>query len=657
MTRKRIRGKFAAAVTTLAIAATLPGSALATHGNKINPHTCDPQVAPGCPAFDVSMSVGVQNAVAGSPTAIQFNFGQPDRSMPVMKADYYLPKGWRFAGLSDLDAAGTAQNCSDLAPTGMYNATGGFSQAEGLGADTGMRVIHNTPDDLGFSQDGYISRNNPRDEYEDTYIELYDPAAENGTVRDYGVRNPGGAEGTRAPSVVFLDWNGTTARICYYHRNNPVDARARDYRQTALLTRLSDDPLFDWKFSVDVGNVMTNAFMREAEGSLLSHHVGLPALTAGNWNRHPVTGTLSRAAFSTAPATAGTYTMRGVFSTCAESLDPTTASGCTNDALVSRTIDQATNILPAEDALRHEYGVLTGPKTAGLCNNSLCPMGLLLGEDAFMTTWSQPLVAAGTAVKGYVLVIAEPGQQGTRVFKRIITNPDLASDPDYDAAACAESGCSLDLSFPMTSSDGSTTLAADRKYSLALVTMYTDTPRRSDGVCDNPTGATEADRGAGTPCPSSVPEIKVFSPGYSALQVLFVKHAYPHVFVETWDDTNNSTYDGLTNRLLLVDFDLKQTEFILWNTNDQVTRYFARTNTIVGANGIGGVVVAGSQTIGGPTRNWQIAVEVGDPFFGAVGTVLFYDLKNPGLTPPAIAGLPEVEGIDDSTFLFLGSPL
>lgn len=642
----------AIALALLGAALILPGSAKADHSPPINHYTCTP---PNCPGFVVSSSFGVQNPVTDAPSALHFTYGQPDRAMPVIRADYFLPKGWRFGGLSTLraaqdatdpDAGTTPTDCND----GIFGGGGGVSRAEAITPDTGMRVfvaaLRNNSTTVGHAID---------------YAGAFDPSftqADAGNQYDYGYRNPGGTvEGSRNPAVVFLDWDGTTARLCYYHRNNAIDndwgsTAPQEFIQPATLTRLSGDPQFDWKLSIDVSSVYNNDFNEGEQTSILKHDIGLSEVTAGNWNRHPVTGLPSKAIFSHTPTDPGDYPFRGVFYTCAYGLSGT-GNGCDDggapgaaDDFTSVVKDQIVQISPAANNLRHDFGLMTGAGdfTSRLCNSANCAAGLVLGSNSFTASWKPPALPAGVGVKGYVLVIAEPGNQASRVFKRFVINDPL--DPDYDATVCSGTGgtCSLPLSFPMQSTDGSTTLTGDGKYNLALVTMYTDSLRRSDGVCDNPTGATAAARATGVTCAATVPRIKVTDPGVSTWQVLLRPHAWPNKFIATSGDNNNAPYEPFINRLMLIDWANKKGEFIIWNNNDKVTIYKASSATIIGDASMGGLASFFSPSLAGSTVNWRADFVVEPVGSAARGIFTTYDLKNPSVQPIAIAGAPDFGG-------------
>ena len=159
---------------------------------------------------------------------------------------------------------------------------------------------------------------------------------------------------------------------------------------------------------------------------------------------------------------------------------------------------------------------------------------MVRGATSYNATWQEPVMPNGVEVKGYVLVVAEPNKQKTRYFRRIITNPDFAADPDYNASACTGGACTTPLNFPLQSTDGSSTLLGDGSYHMALITLYTDSIRRSDGRCDDGTGV-------GSSCAPTVPKIKVIDPGVSTWQILMRPDAWPDVFVEPMDDHTPST--------------------------------------------------------------------------------------------------------------------
>jgi hypothetical protein len=627
-TRSHARRKVVFAMAALGAALTLPGAAVAEPPK--NHHTCDPSAASACPAFEVTTLFGVQNPSTSDYSALTFQFGQPDRRMPVMRADYYIPNGFGFSGLSNLDPAKQsdgitpATSCSDI-----YSAAGGLEgKAEALSSATSMRAI------VG------AARNDP-DEIDQALIATGAFTAFGGDTYDF----------TQNRSVTFLDWDGTTARLCYLNRNATITT---DYGiggnlvRMATLTRLPGDPNFSWRLSLDVSDIYKDATFRDEVGSILKQDITLAEQTFGNWNRDETTGELSTVPFARTPDVAGNYAFHGVFSTCAGGLDQSTPTGCKDigaagsaDDFTSTSLDQVVQISPPASNIRHDFGKITGPLTPALCLNPYCPLGLVTGQNGFDVTWQEPQLPPGSGVKGYVLVIAEPGKQNTRYFRRIVTNAAYSGDPNYSATACSGGTCTTNITFPLQSTDGSYTLLGDGKYDMGLITMYTDTIRRSDSRCDDGTGP-------GASCAPSVPRIRVLEPTISLSQVIIRPDDFPLRFIEHFDDNNgtcncdpNRTFDPVTNRVLLVNFTMKRAEMIIWNTNGLPTIMHGSSNGIIGDNSLGGITNFASPAIAGATKNWQIAGVVDGGITGeAVGALAIYDLKNPGLQPPAIAGLP-----------------
>lgn len=635
-TQKRITRKAAIAAAVLGATLILPGAAVADHdpNNIRNPYTCDPAVPDDCPHFEASFFVRVQNPVKNQNSAVQLSFEQPDRRMPVMRADYYLPAGWRFGGLSTLDASAHA-TC-----VAAHNASGQLQQTELLSADTGMllQVDGRRVDDPTSEDEAINAVADP----------LLGPGG-NSSAIEYGVRNPGGTEGNRFPSVSFLNWNPVggvdglgEATLCYHHRNNSsFNSVQTTFIQEAKLTRISSVPGFDWRLSIDVSSVMKDPEADNVRASILRHHLALGALTAGNWHRHPVTNEFQKVPFSRTPLSAGPVTFRADLFTCADGLNQAHATGCDNGTFVGQTLTKVIDITPAPDTTTFDWGKLSGPATPGLCANAVCPLGLVRGTNSLNVTWNQPALVGDQEIRGYALTIAKPGNEASRKFYRLITDP---VTPGFNAAVCGPAGgnpsCSFTINLPVQSTDGSTTLLASGKYHLALVTIYSD-GRRTDQRCDETVPPLT---GEGVDCPAGTPRLNVKpEPGISSWQVLVRPEAWPVAFVETWDDTNNATFDDYTNRLLLVDFALKEAELVIWNTNDDVTSFRAVSNGIIGDNASGsGVIEINNGTNAGATQNWVLAA-VADPIFGnATGTFARYDIKNPGLNPPTLGGWPEL---------------
>ncbi|MDX1448421.1 MAG: hypothetical protein R3246_05095 [Acidimicrobiia bacterium] len=636
--RKRTPRKAAIAAAILGATLILPGSAVASHNpnNIIDHHTCDPASSTGCPTFEANFKVRVQNPTKNAASAVQFQFSQPDRHMPVMKADYYIPTGWRFGGLSNLDPAVQADGVTPATSCSqVHTGTGQVSRAEILSADTGMLVQINSrrtdnPDDLSEAEESLVNR------------PVFGPTP-NGAAIEYGVRNPGGAsEGNRWPSVSFLNWDGTTANLCYHHRNNTTAAPAQTFLQSATLTRLAGNPDYDWRLSIDVSSVYRNADVKDEQGSIIEHHLALGAITAGNWNKFM--GSPQKVTFSRTPLDPGNYPFQADMFTCAEGLDDSHATGCRNGTYVAQTLLDEVAITPAPDTIRFQAGQVTGPATDGLCFNDYCPLGLIRGESSFEVSWNQPNLVEGQKVKGYALTVARPGNQASRKFFRIITDPDA---PGFNAGACGPAGgdpiCTFELNFPMQSTDGSTTLTPDKKYHLALVTIYDD-GRRTDGLCDEAVGV-------GTTCDPNQPKLNVQEPGISTWQVLMRTEDWPNAYVEILDDSSNSTFDPVTNRLLLVDYALKEAELVIWNTNGDVTSIRNSSNAIVPLPTGGGLIEFHSGTSAGSTTNYVVSV-VADPFGGAQGGYVHWNVKNPDLNPPDVAGWAEVNNNNFGCWFF-----
>lgn len=631
MTRSRKRLRIAAAVLGAAIA--LPGTAVGSYSESMS----------------VSMSVGTEYPYAGVPSSITLRLGQADRANPAMRADYYLPKGWgfTFAALkpAEKQSGAPAASCTDVyttsSPPSLISAgtPSSVASAEGLGGGVGMKV------QVGSSS------------YE------------------YGYRNPSGSD-RRNPSVAFLNWDSTaqTATLCMYLRSNDIDAGSHEFLLPFTVTKLPDsDAEFDWRVSLDFAQVYTNSYLSEEEATILTHTLTLPSQTSGNWNRNATTGEKAPEYFSRTPSVPATHEVRGVFSACAEGVDTAATSGCTNNSFVTDTLSQDLIITAPPGKDTFDFGRLTGPSTVELCGGAAsCAFGLIRGADSMAFEWSRPaIVSANNTVKGYILVVAEPGNQDSRHFEYIVTqkykvdddnNPILDNDgkkvvnPEFDhRQVCGEDGlaptCAVTLNFPLSNSAGGIANDVDAKYDVALVTVYANGVR-TDGLCDKDASGTVRPEGAS--CDPSAPAAKIVAPGKSLWQVMVTSNEWPLTFVEFQDFRGNGGGAAFTGpaSMLFVDFDTKQGEFVRWNPAPGAKAdVFAGTSASIQGAADGGVASFGNPTLIGGARAFRFDGLVmpqgplcpsSNGVSDACGTFTMFDSKNPGIGAdgPTISGRP-----------------
>lgn len=433
----------------------------------------------------------------------------------------------------------------------------------------------------------------------------------------------------------LLDWNETAseARLCGFVETSstrvPISRKTVVF-QAALRLMLDASWRFSWDLAAVPGapagerSIIDNTTFQQENVSILESQIRLDALTPGNFNRDS-DGTRTRVAFSRTPSTAGYYEVRGIFTPCGTA----DASSC-KSAAAPRELVVTLLISHAPTRASHGSGLLTGPTAQNLPDG----FGLVIGTQDVDVEWAQPSDLFDNPVdrvKGYVLVIAEPGDQESRRFEYLVTDPDL---PGFDARApCGESGiestCTLRLSFPMTSAEGRD-LSGDGVYNLALVTVYED-GHRTDGLCDDLTGQ-------GARCAARVAGFNVGSPEISTWQLVARQQAWPNIFVMTRGE--RLIY------LLFVDFAAHAAEyFILNRIGGNGTSYRALTNTIQGIGDVGAFEFSNALLFS-PGQTFRFdGVAAGRV---ALGVFTLYDLKNPG--PRGTSGTPSA-----STDLFQGT--
>lgn len=536
MTLSRLtKGTKRFALALIAVVFALPGVASADH------LTCTPS---NCPSFVVGMDAKVSFASTDTPSSITFDMSQADEAMPAVQVDYMIPKGWKF-GVNQIrpgqnPSGAPATSCADVyssaAPTA--SAPRALQRAETLGAKVGMKVqIDNNRTIEG----------DPIDNAAFGYSDI--------APIEFGYRDPASND-KRSPSVAFLNYDQSAgvARICYYLQNNapgsPPSLRAA-YLLEGQLIRIDGDPAFGWRLHLDFADIIKSSWFGTNHGSILLQTLGLEAVTGSRWNRNPVTGQPEAVVFSRTPSTPGAYEFRGIFSSCADGMDlPNTATGCKNNNLFSKTVSETIQITAPAAGGPHGFGRLRGP-----VGTSAVPAGYgLIKGNAATVSWTQPVVGPDEAIKGYAVVVAEPGNQDSRHFEYLVTNPALETDPNYREICGADGAgvCNLQLGFPLAGL--AQPLPPEGLYDVALVTIYRD-GHRTDGLCDNGTAQ-------GATCDPRLPAFYREGTGISTWRFYITEKPWPNVFQEN----RGSGATAGPAYTLMVDFAEKRAQFIIWAT-------------------------------------------------------------------------------------------
>lgn len=672
--RNVMSGRVRLAVAVLVGAMAFPGLAVADHTTCTPGSTTEP-----CGAFNPNLVAGAQVAFTDTPSSISYLMTQGDHDQPVLGVQYLVPRGWQFA-VNTLRPAQISEgpNIGNPATQCSQVYLGEENDADDDSARLGR--AENLAGGVGGS----------------AWIENTRPAQVTFGRNRLGPDEGAGDIRNQNPSLAFLGYNagtGTVSMCMYLYANTDEVSRfddcfglivfgctefheeAREHIIPVTMKRVQPGEMmgsedislnFGWKIEFDLTSFYATQFLAEEEISMHDLLFYIDALTAGYWHIDDTTGERAWLEFSKTPIAPGNYEFRGIFTTCAQGLDGTTspvtetaeafsvADLCVNGALTSVTRSVRQEIKHPPSAIVYDWGKLTGPAGALA---GVPRFGIVRGTNQVTFSWTQPTMAPGERVKGYVLTIARPGDQDSRHFRRVITNPaEVGFDPGICGADGLAATCNLTVNFPL-STLGVDNLSKNGKYNAALVTMYEGgsfTDRRSDGLCDDGTGL-------GAACPIGDPAFRIEThkafdmdrvPGISTWQFLLREKAWPIAYVQTTTVTRTGGGPSFAapHQVLLVDFALRQGEFVLWNALGFEERFFAPSNLIVGDNAVGGLVSFQSTSMTGHTDNWRFdgrilpggggpVVNGIGPALRAFGTFVRYNLKGlPGAIPPG--GLP-----------------
>lgn len=343
------------------------------------------------------------------------------------------------------------------------------------------------------------------------------------------------------------------------------------YSIAARLESISGDPTYGWSMSMNLDRIArdpNNKGTSLTTNKTMSYFtVGIAGISAGNWNVNAA-GKLSPVIFSRAPFDPETTAMSATWQVCRNGVRAIGATyappapgqtSCNDDNVLTLTAERPLTImLVPNTTYALDFGRLTGPNRiantgTGVSSNPIqvSGYGLVKGTNVANVTWTQPggvvdgvrQYGPDATIRGYVLVVSQPGIQDARHFDRFMTQefevdvnnyvvkdgsgqpvPRSGFDPNGPCGTDGTSNaCTFKLKFPMTGVGGML-LTGNAKYDLALVTIYAD-GFRTDGLCDDGTGP-------GAICDAGRAGHDVVRPGISAWQFLMRTEQYANVYME-----------------------------------------------------------------------------------------------------------------------------
>lgn len=586
------------------------------------------------PSFSVDPLTATADSIADGDLTIRVK--QPDYNEVIRSHRVVLP-GWRFA-VENMPASPLARCGAASSTTSTTSADHVVNKMEAVGR-LGVR-LHTDP------------TRDPNDH-------PGDPAP---GIANYGTFH----SGAEHKWLWFLGWapdvdpdtgtpTGTgVATLCglINTANARIPSANRTLMVQVLLERLLDpagDAFWEisWDFMPAPGDeakpesgsnprrsILDKASFQDDNVSILDVEMTLFRLTMGNRTGRPFI-------FARTPAGPGYYTVAGAFTPCRDADDPPLPCASSVPE-VTRT--QTITVTTPPDSLIRDFGRLTGPSgPAGMPDRFV----LLQGEPSVTFTWSQPATHPGFPLKGYVLAVAVPHVQATIHYEYLITNPSYG--PDFDPRRpCGPDGaapaCSLTLTFPLETVGG-TRLSPSGKYAAALITVYADEGRRTDGRCDDGTPQ-------GVECSPFMPPTRVMEHrnkqelwlnggrhGISGLEFMMLPKEWPNVFLQTIETPlSGAAYKvRAPHSLLLADFAStpKDAAYVLWNAHLPTFGTYPGTGQagIQGVDGQGGVVSFGFHV--GTNEQYRFDGAVREE--SAQGLFVRYDsrdMASPAITEP-----------------------
>lgn len=487
-----------------------------------------------CPRFDPQLSVSVPTPYAGAPTSLRVAWNQTDHESAAIAARVYLPASWDF-DLQDVRPGETAggqraATCADIYDI-PANGAAPFKlpRAEALSASVGLKVRN------GDARTGL----------------------------QYGFTTTGASQ-----SLTFRDWDDVeqVAHLCLMFTetsSNAVPAAVQTFLLPIDLRRVDpgdpDAARGGWRIDLDLRSIVFSGWAVETAASILyNQSFQFDRVTKGNWNRS-ADGDAMPVSVVRVAADPEVSRVLAEFDTCLQGIAD---HDCRFGDVFTKSVEAEVRITPAPDRRVRPFATITnaGKKIPGAQQQNETGSGIqpeaytiVVGSRRLAVEWMQPIVSRDLPpVKGYELVIAVPDDQLSRHFDRIITSS-AYGEPADSRLPCGSDGleetCRLDISFPLNGERA--ILPATGKYSVALVTLYSD-GMRSDGRCDDRSSG-------GVECPPAARPATFIPPGLSFWQLAIWEDAWPDVYVEV--------QGGAPSSILLIDYARKSAEFFRWGPN------------------------------------------------------------------------------------------
>lgn len=502
MTRQGRRARLAAVIVSAALA--LPGLALANHTTCVKQSN---EVGAGinCPEFSPGLEAIIGNRVVDSETTLNYQISQADHESQLTTIEAYAPKYWQF---NTQLRPSTAADC----------ATASTANAEVISNAWTMRILSGNP------------------------------------------RTTANLKG----NAYFLSYDAPTQTI------SACAQPSASYKIPFTISKISNAHPYaataGWKISIDLKPFMPT--ITTNDGSLVMFTLDLNQRSAGNWHRN-FAGAPEKAIFSQASGTPVTTDLRADLSACRHGLNGAkTDCAVANDAITVLAKTDPFNVSPAPTVAPIDFAKLTGPaRISGTLSEKIGTyrregFGLVLGSNTTTVTWAAPTPHPDETVKGYALVMAIPGDQGSRYGKYMPTTA-LSTTLTRGALPRIDGNGSLDPDI-----DGVA------KYDIALITIY-NSGKRTDGRCDDGTAF-------GAVCAATTPlwniKTSAHPDGYdlpgghvgtSFWQFVWRTKSFGVTHVETAVRlySNSAADDEIEPFLvLLVDYTRKEGEMVFWGS-------------------------------------------------------------------------------------------
>jgi hypothetical protein len=307
-------------------------------------------------------------------------------------------------------------------------------------------------------------------------------------------------------------------------------------------------PSTTWRLVFDLSSWVTDEFRQRLNTSIIEFRPTLNAVSSASWND-------SRVPISVSPASAGTYIVGGVFTTCPA--DGSYGSCASSAAPV--TVQVPVNIALAGTG-SHPIADLISP----------LPFSVHTGTNELRLEWVESLGAEPPS--GYVIALARPGQTDEKLIYRART---MSGDAGYPCDTGTHI-CSVQLRFPLAV-PGGWTLPVDGKYSVSVTTVFAD-GHRSDGRCDTGTPA-----GTKTSCSA----VMTHGPGFTHAEFLMRRAYWPLRFEDTETFDRRPDNGVLSHDVVLANAASGAVEYIVWNLGGPTDSYLCLNGRVAQLDGQG----------------------------------------------------------------------